>query len=139
MINKILIISVLTLTGSVYATEDQQKTSPEGPNLGQPATAEEVAAAMQAKWKMGLAGGMLIGVPVPDEYALPSEEIDTVIADAIAEMQQQGISGKDTTPYLLGSIVERTGGKSLDTNIQLVLNNARIAAAIATQFALKLL
>jgi pseudouridine-5'-phosphate glycosidase len=102
-------------------------------------TAEEVAAAMQAKWNMGLAGGMLIGVPVPDEHALPSEEIDIVIADAIAEMQQQGIRGKDTTPFLLSSIAERTGGRSLDTNIQLVLNNARIAAAIATQFALKLL
>jgi pseudouridine-5'-phosphate glycosidase len=52
-------------------------------------------------------------------------------------MQRQGISGKDTTPYLLGSIVERTGGKSLDANIQLVLNNAKVAAAIAVQFSSK--
>jgi pseudouridine-5'-phosphate glycosidase len=100
-------------------------------------TAGEVAAAMQAKWDMGLDGGMLIGVPVPAEHALQEEEIDSVIVAAIAEMQAQGITGKDTTPYLLGSIVERTGGKSLDTNIQLVLNNARVAAAIATQFASK--
>ena len=100
-------------------------------------TPAEVAAAMQAKWAMNLNGGMLVGVPVPAEHALPKEEIDSVIVAAIAEMQAQGISGKDTTPYLLGSIVERTGGRSLDTNIQLVLNNAGVAAAIATQFAPK--
>jgi pseudouridine-5'-phosphate glycosidase len=97
-------------------------------------TAEEVAAAMKAKWAMNLNGGMLIGVPVPKEHAMPSEEIDSVIVDAIAEMKQQGIKGKDTTPYLLGSIVERTGGKSLDTNIKLVLNNARVAAEIANAY-----
>ena len=100
-------------------------------------TAAQVAAAMQAKWAMNLHGGILVGVPVPEEHALASEEIDSVIVAAIAEMQGQGITGKDTTPYLLGSIVERTGGRSLDTNIQLVLNNARVAAAIATQFMAK--
>ena len=99
-------------------------------------TAEEIAAAMKAKWAMKLNGGLLIGVPLPEEHAMPKEEIDSVIVDAIAEMQQQGISGKETTPYLLGSIVERTGGKSLDTNIQLILNNARVAAEIAAQMAL---
>jgi len=100
-------------------------------------TAQEIAAAMKAKWAMNLKGGMLVGVPVPEEHALPREEIDSVIGAAIAEMQGLGISGKDTTPYLLGSIVERTGGRSLDTNIQLVLNNATVAAAIATHFAPK--
>lgn len=97
-------------------------------------TPDEVAAAMKAKWAMKLSGGMLIGVPIPEEHALPREDIDSVIIDAIAEMQRQGISGKDTTPYLLGSVVERTGGKSLDANIQLVLNNARVGAAIAVRF-----
>jgi pseudouridine-5'-phosphate glycosidase len=100
-------------------------------------TPDEVAAAMQAKWAMNLNGGMLIAVPIPEEHALPSADIDSVIVDAIAEMQRQGISGKDATPYLLGSIVERTGGKSLDANIQLVLNNANVAAAIAVKFASK--
>lgn len=99
-------------------------------------TAEEIAAAIKAKWAMKLNGGLLIGVPLPEEYAMPKEEIDSVIVDAIAEMQQQGISGKETTPYLLGSIAERTGGKSLDTNIQLILNNARVAAEIAAQMTL---
>jgi pseudouridine-5'-phosphate glycosidase len=97
-------------------------------------TPAEVAAAMQAKWAMNLSGGMLVGVPVPEEHALASEDIDSVIVAALAEMQRLGISGKDTTPYLLGSIVERTGGKSLATNIQLVLNNARVAAAIANAY-----
>lgn len=99
-------------------------------------TAEEIAAAIKAKWAMKLNGGLLIGVPLPEEHAMPKEEIDSVIVDAIAEMQQQGISGKEATPYLLGSIVERTGGKSLDTNIQLILNNARVAAEIAAQMTL---
>lgn len=96
-------------------------------------TAEDIAAAIKAKWAMKLNGGLLIGVPLPEEHAMPKEEIDSVIFDAIANMQQQGISGKETTPYLLGSIVELTGGKSLETNIQLILNNARVAAEIAAQ------
>ena len=99
-------------------------------------TAEEIAAAIKAKWAMKLNGGLLIGVPLPEEHAMPKEEIDSVIVDAIAEMQQQGISGKEATPYLLGSIVERTSGKSLDTNIQLILNNARVAAEIAAKMTL---
>ena len=99
-------------------------------------TAEEIAAAIKAKWAMKLNGGLLIGVPLPEEHAMPKEEIDSVIVDAIAEMQQQGISGKEATPYLLGSIVERTSGKSLDTNIQLLLNNARVAAEIAAKMTL---
>ena len=74
---------------------------------------------------------MLIGVPIPHEHALDSKEIDAVIADAILEMQRRGIHGKETTPYLLASIAERTDGKSLDANIQLILNNARVAAELA--------
>ena len=99
-------------------------------------SAAEVAAALQAKRAMHLAGGMLVGVPVPEKHALAQEEINDVISAAIAEMQHQGITGKATTPYLLGSIVERTGGRSLDTNVQLVLNNARVAAEIAKELAL---
>ncbi len=94
-------------------------------------TAAEVATAMNIKWGMGLDGGMLVAVPIPEEHALASDEIDGVIEDALQEMQRQGITGKDTTPYLLASIAERTGGRSLDANIQLVINNARVAAEIA--------
>lgn len=97
-------------------------------------TTVEVAAAMKTKWDLGLSGGMLIGVPIPNELALASDDIDNVIEDALKEMRQRGITGKDTTPFLLGNIVERTGGRSLDANIQLVINNARIAAGIAVEF-----
>lgn len=98
-------------------------------------SADEVARAMRAKWDMQLEGGMLIGVPIPEEHALPSEEIDAVIVAALAEMQERQITGKDTTPFLLGSIVERTGGKSLAANIQLILNNVKVGAEIAQAFA----
>ena len=94
-------------------------------------TPAEVADALRRKWAMGLDGGMVIAVPIPAEHALAREEIDAVIDEAIVEMQQQGITGKDTTPFLLARIAERTGGRSLDANIRLVINNARVAAAIA--------
>lgn len=98
-------------------------------------SAAEAAAAMRTKWQLGLDGGLVIAAPVPEASALASEEIDGVIDEALAEMQRRGITGKDTTPFLLASIAERTGGRSLEANIQLVLNNARIAAEIATAFA----
>ena len=94
-------------------------------------TAADVAAAMNIKWGMGLDGGMVVAVPIPAAHALDGDEIDSVIEDALAEMQRQGITGKDTTPFLLASIAERNGGRSLDANIQLVINNARVAAEIA--------
>lgn len=97
--------------------------------------AAEVATAMKAKWAIGLDGGMLIGVPIPAADALARHEIDGVIDDAIAEMRRQRITGKDATPFLLACIAERTAGRSLEANIQLVLNNARVAAEIAIEFA----
>ena len=95
--------------------------------------AADAAAAMQIKWAMGLQGGLVVAVPIPEEHALDHDEIDAVINEAVAEMQRQGITGKDTTPFLLASIAERTGGRSLEANIQLVINNARVAARIAMQ------
>lgn len=94
-------------------------------------SADDVAAAISTKRDLGLQGGMVIAVPVPEEYALANNEIDGVINDAIIEMNRQGITGKDTTPFLLATIAERTGGRSLETNIQLVMNNARVASEIA--------
>ena len=95
---------------------------------------QEVATVMQAKWDMHIDGGMLIANPVPEKYALDSKEMDAVIEDAIGEMNRQGIVGKDTTPFLLSRIAERTGGRSLETNIQLVFSNAKLAAEIATAY-----
>ena len=97
-------------------------------------SAAEAATAMGIKWELGLDGSLVIAVPIPGEYALDTSEIDGVIDEAIAEMQRRGITGKDTTPFLLAGIAERTGGRSLEANIQLVINNARVAAEIACQF-----
>ena len=94
-------------------------------------TPADVADALRSKWEMGLDGGMVVAVPIPFEHALDRDEIDAVIDEAIKEMQQRDITGKETTPFLLARIAERTGGRSLDANIQLVINNARVAAAIA--------
>lgn len=95
-------------------------------------SAAEVAAAITAKKGMALGGGMVIAVPIPEEHALDSIEMDGVIEDALSEMSQLGITGKETTPFLLGRIAEKTGGRSLEANIQLVINNARVAAEIAS-------
>jgi pseudouridine-5'-phosphate glycosidase len=94
-------------------------------------SAEEIAAALAIKWSLGLAGGIVVGVPVPAEHALEPDELDHVIDAAHREMQRRGVTGKRTTPFLLAEIAEKTGGRSLEANIQLVINNARIAAAIA--------
>jgi pseudouridine-5'-phosphate glycosidase len=78
---------------------------------------------------------MVIANPVPEADALAAEEIDGVIDTAIGDMNRRGISGKESTPFLLARIAEKTGGRSLEaTNIALVLNNARVAAEIAAQY-----
>ena len=94
-------------------------------------SAAGIAAALNAKREMGLAGGMVIANPVPAAHALDEREIDAVIEEALSEMKASGITGKDTTPFLLAKIAERTGGRSLRANIELVVNNARLAAEIA--------
>ena len=94
-------------------------------------SAAEIAAAWNAKREIGLSGGMVVANPVPAEHALNEDEIGAVIDEAITEMGRRGITGKDTTPFLLAEIAERTGGRSLAANIELVVNNARLAAEIA--------
>ena len=98
-------------------------------------SAAEIAKIARTKWDLGLAGGMLIGNPVPEEYALDFDEMSAVIDKALAAAQQDGVRGKNITPYLLAHIVEYTGGKSLATNIQLAYNNARLAAKVAVELA----
>ena len=94
-------------------------------------TPEELAAAFRAKLEMGLRGGMLVTNPIPEEYSMDPDRINAAIDQAIAECNEKGIKGKDTTPFLLARIKDITGGDSLDSNIQLVLNNARLAARTA--------
>ena len=94
-------------------------------------TPEELAAAFKAKLEMGLGGGMLVTNPIPEEYSMDPGRINAAIDEAVAEAEQKGIRGKETTPFLLARIKDITGGDSLASNIQLVLNNARLAAATA--------
>ncbi len=94
-------------------------------------TPEEIAAAYYAKNAVGLKGGMLIANPIPDEYAMDSDYINKNIEEAVAECEKLGIHGKKTTPYLLDKIQKLTSGQSLEANIQLVYNNARLASAIS--------
>jgi pseudouridylate synthase len=101
-------------------------------------TAAEVAALMDAKWRLGLSGGVAIVNPIPVEDEIPAEEIGAIIEQALADMDAQGIKGKDATPYLLGRIVEITQGASLVANIALVNNNARLGAQVAAEYAWRL-
>jgi len=96
-------------------------------------SANEIAASLKAKYDMGLNGGALITNPVPEKFALNPNDIEKTINEAIQEMNKRGITGKDTTPFLLARIAEQTKGESLDTNIKLVLNNAKLAAEIAAE------
>ena len=98
-------------------------------------SAASIAQVLKAKWSLSLAGGVVVANPIPDAYAMDAGEIEQVIAAALVEMQQQGIHGKQSTPFLLSKIAQVTAGASLDANIQLVLNNARLGSAIAVELA----
>ena len=93
----------------------------------------ELAAAFKASQDMGLKGGMLVTNPIPEEYSMDPAVINKAIDEAIAEANAQGIHGKESTPFLLAKVKELTGGDSLDSNIQLVFNNARLAAQTAAE------
>ncbi|WP_332816357.1 pseudouridine-5'-phosphate glycosidase [Ramlibacter sp.] len=90
---------------------------------------------IRTKWDLGLAGGVVLSVPVPQPAAMPKEEIDAITRQALAEAREQGIAGKAVTPFLLSRIQALTGGRSLATNIALVKNNAEIAARLALALA----
>lgn len=96
-------------------------------------TAREIAEAFFVQRKIGLQGGMLVANPIPDSYAMDSKYISDNIQRAVEEAERLGISGKETTPYLLDKIQRLTGGKSLKANIELVYNNARLASQIARE------
>lgn len=86
---------------------------------------------MRAKWDLGLRGGAVIANPIPKADALEASFINGIITQALQEAVEQGIAGKNVTPFLLGKVKELTEGKSLEANIALVKNNARIGAGIA--------
>jgi len=94
-------------------------------------TPKEMATIMQAKWSMSLKGGFVIGNPVPEEFEEDEVKVNSAIEKALGELDEKGIKGKDSTPFLLNRVKELTGGESLNTNIQLVYNNAKVATKIA--------
>lgn len=90
---------------------------------------------IKAKRDNHLKGGILISNPIPEEYAMDKKRIDECIDDAIEEMKHLGVHGKETTPFLLSKICELSGGDSLESNIKLVLNNAKVGSMIAVEYA----
>ena len=92
---------------------------------------EEIAKIILAKDQLEMRGGMLVVNPIPEEYSLDHEIIDQVIEGAVQAAQEQGVSGKNITPFLLSEITKRTEGKSLEANLHLVYNNALVGGQIA--------
>ena len=94
-------------------------------------TPAAIAEALRVKWALGLAGGAVVANPIPAADAMPKADIDAAIEQALQEADDQHITGKASTPFLLARLCELTGGNSLASNIQLVLNNAALGAKIA--------
>ena len=97
-------------------------------------TAEEMAKIIKSKRENKLIGGILLTNPIPEQYEMPKEVIDNAIATALKKMDQEGVKGKECTPFLLKTIVELTGGDSLESNIKLVLNNAAVGSEVAKEY-----
>jgi len=97
-------------------------------------TPKEIAEAFHVKEDCGLRGGMVVGNPIPDEYAMDPDYINANIDAAIKEANEKGIKGKEITPFLLDKIQKLTGGASLEANIKLVYNNVAVAAQIAKEY-----
>ena len=98
-------------------------------------TPAEIASLLHAKWSLGLTGGVVIANPIPKEFSMDAKKINDAIDQALAEAKQKGIHGNEVTPFLLSKIKHITEGTSLDSNIELVFNNARLAAEIAVEYA----
>ena len=96
---------------------------------------EEIARTMRAAWGLGLDSGLVVAHPIPEADEIPAAEIDAVITQALTDLDDLRITGRDATPYLLGRIVELTGGSSLVANIALVRENARVGSQIARAYA----
>ena len=92
---------------------------------------QELASAVKAKWDLNLQGGLIVANPIPKEFEMDAKVIDKAIKEAILQQNSLGIKGKESTPFLLAKVKELTGGESLDSNIQLVYNNAKVGAQLA--------
>lgn len=96
-------------------------------------TPEEIAKMLKAKWDLGLNGGMVVANPIEEQYQMDYDIITNAINKAVKQADENGIKGKDTTPFLLAKVKEITGGDSLESNIMLVYNNASLGAKIAVE------
>ncbi|MBS1492726.1 MAG: pseudouridine-5'-phosphate glycosidase [Bacteroidetes bacterium] len=94
-------------------------------------TPEKIGSMIKTKWELGLNGGVIVANPIPEEFSMDKNKIDSAIEKALKNADEKGIKGKDVTPFLLGEIKNITGGSSLDSNIRLVLNNAKLAAEVS--------
>jgi pseudouridine-5'-phosphate glycosidase len=94
----------------------------------------ELAKALKAKWDLNLDGGIVVANPIPKEFEMDFDVITDAIEKAVAEAEELGIKGKESTPFLLAKVKELTGGDSLESNIELVYNNARLAAKLALEY-----
>ncbi|MFV0321107.1 MAG: pseudouridine-5'-phosphate glycosidase [Alphaproteobacteria bacterium] len=97
---------------------------------------KEIAEILKVKWQLNLSGGAVIANPIPKEYAMDESKINAAITQALSEMEAKGVKGKESTPFLLARVAELTGGNSLKSNIELVYNNAKLAAQIAKEYCL---
>lgn len=98
-------------------------------------SADMLATALKAKWDLGLEGGVVVANPIPEQYEMDYDAITNAIENALKELDEKGIKGKESTPFLLGKVKEITGGASLDANIELVYNNAKVGAQLAVELA----
>ena len=97
-------------------------------------TVDEVACIMKSKWDLGISGSVLIANPIPQEFEADSKVINTAIENALVRANEEGVAGKEITPFILSLVSEATGGDSLAANVALVENNARLGAQIAFAF-----
>jgi len=97
-------------------------------------TTSEIAEMINIKWDLGLRGGVVVANPIPEKFSMDPKFISKIIEEALKEAEAKGIKGKESTPFLLARVKEMTQGKSLESNIELVYNNAKVAAKIAKEF-----
>ncbi len=101
-------------------------------NIGSP---RDIASVLKSKWDLNLHGGVVVANPIPEEFQMDYDLINGAIQEAVEEAKEKGIKGKDSTPFLLAKVKDITKGDSLDANIELVYNNAKVGAKIAVELA----
>jgi pseudouridine-5'-phosphate glycosidase len=126
-------VPVITFDSNDFPAFYTRKSGFSSPNVS--ADPKEIAEILNAKWELGLEGGVVLANPIPTEFEMDYDVINKAIEDALKEMSELGIFGKESTPFLLGKIKDITGGDSLASNIELVYNNARVATKVALELA----